>query len=209
VRFPKCLQGSSASIVTSSYAVCVPAGVPGSHKSNVVLPPHYVDLSVHIDSAVRKVPAAAGDCIIFTEGLTHGAVCLALPELQQSNERYRRHDDHAGTLPWTTQDRTRTTLFYKCHCTFSMFSFAGPEVIDSTSNHVTLSHHVSGALDTMSVGLLTAGHTLILRNTLSTRTWPRTSASLPCWSHRTPGEEAAQKRPGCGAQANRHACDLY
>ena len=69
--------------------LCVPAGVPGSHKSNVVLPPHYVDLSVHIDSAVRKVPAAAGDCIIFTEGLTHGAVCLALPELQHSNERYR------------------------------------------------------------------------------------------------------------------------
>jgi ectoine hydroxylase-related dioxygenase (phytanoyl-CoA dioxygenase family) len=48
--------------------------LPGSHKSNVALPPRYMDLSKRIDRAVHRVPAAAGDCIIFTEGLTHGTL---------------------------------------------------------------------------------------------------------------------------------------
>ena len=38
----------------------------------MALPPRYMDLSKRIDRAVHRVPAAAGDCIIFTEGLTHG-----------------------------------------------------------------------------------------------------------------------------------------
>jgi hypothetical protein len=36
----------------------------------VALPERFVDLSQgQIDSSVRRVPAAAGDCIIFTESL--------------------------------------------------------------------------------------------------------------------------------------------
>lgn len=68
----------------------VVAAAAGSHKSNVGLPERFRDLSQRVMPAVRPVPAAAGDCIIFTEALTH------------------------GTLPWTVEGRTRTTLFYKC-----------------------------------------------------------------------------------------------
>eukprot|EP01048_Picozoa_sp_COSAG05_P006407 COSAG05_NODE_414_length_10051_cov_120.012158_3_plen_218_part_00 len=41
--------------------------VPGSHKSNLGLPAKYRDLSKQIVPAVRPIPAAPGDCIIFTE----------------------------------------------------------------------------------------------------------------------------------------------
>ena len=51
--------------------------VPGSHKSNLALPPHYRDLSQEIADAVRPIPAAPGDCIIFTEALTVSATPLS------------------------------------------------------------------------------------------------------------------------------------
>lgn len=56
---------------------------PGSHKANVDLPQKYRNLNEHIDENVRPIPAGPGDCIIFTEALTH------------------------GTLPWTVEGKTR------------------------------------------------------------------------------------------------------
>ena len=53
------------------------------------LPDNWRDLSEGVADIVHRVPAAAGDCIIFTEALTH------------------------GTLPWTAPTK-RSTLFYKC-----------------------------------------------------------------------------------------------
>jgi hypothetical protein len=63
----------------------------GSHRMDTPPP---AALSAHTESGVvspsiQRVPAAAGDCIIFTEALLH---C---------------------TLPWTSRPKTRTTLFYK------------------------------------------------------------------------------------------------
>ena len=81
------------------------ACVPGSHKANLNLPQHYRDLNTITEGAenagrpaVCAVPAAAGDCIIFTEALTH------------------------GTLPWTIEHQTRTTLFYKYNANGSAWS---------------------------------------------------------------------------------------
>ena len=72
--------------------------VPGSHKANVALPEKYVDLTGEsIDSAVQRVPAAAGDIIVFTESLIH------------------------GTLPWRAPT-SRTTLFYKWNVSGSAYS---------------------------------------------------------------------------------------
>lgn len=73
--------------------VDVPAGLggfaclPGSHKSAFPCPRHirYFD---PLSPAIVNVPAKAGDCILFTEALTH------------------------GTLPWRG-DYTRRTLFFK------------------------------------------------------------------------------------------------
>jgi hypothetical protein len=62
--------------------------IPGSHKGNVPLPESWQDLREGVHPSVTRVPASAGDAIIFTEALTH------------------------GTLPWTV-DAPRQTLFYK------------------------------------------------------------------------------------------------
>ncbi|MEM7077572.1 MAG: phytanoyl-CoA dioxygenase family protein [Pseudomonadota bacterium] len=66
--------------------------IPGTHKANLELPDGWRDLSKLADTGIasllHRVPANAGDAIIFTEALTH------------------------GTLPWTV-DAQRQTLFYK------------------------------------------------------------------------------------------------
>ncbi len=62
--------------------------VPGSHKANLPFPDKWRDLSRGIPDCLTRVPACAGDAIVFTEALTH------------------------GTLPWEVDD-TRQTLFYK------------------------------------------------------------------------------------------------
>ena len=62
--------------------------VPGSHKSNVDIPNEWRDLTKGVHECVKRIPANAGDAIVFTEALTH------------------------GTLPWTV-DAPRRTLFYK------------------------------------------------------------------------------------------------
>ena len=62
--------------------------IPGTHKGNVPLPASWRDLSKGVHPKVTRVPASAGDVIIFTEALTH------------------------GTLPWEAEE-SRTTLFYK------------------------------------------------------------------------------------------------
>lgn len=63
------------------------ACIPGSHKSNFPCPEDILLLQ-RPTPIVRQVPAKAGDCILFTEALTH------------------------GTLPWTAS-HCRRTLFYK------------------------------------------------------------------------------------------------
>ncbi|MCS5567860.1 MAG: phytanoyl-CoA dioxygenase family protein [Pseudomonadales bacterium] len=64
------------------------ACIPGSHKSNVSLPPSWHDLSKGVVDVVKRISAVPGDAIIFTEALTH------------------------GTLPWTATSK-RSTVFYK------------------------------------------------------------------------------------------------
>ena len=64
------------------------ACIPGSHKANLPLPDSWRDLSAAIHPMVKRIPANAGDAIVFTEALTH------------------------GTLPWTSS-ATRQTVFYK------------------------------------------------------------------------------------------------
>ena len=59
-------------------------GIPGSHKASFPRPAT-IDLSSPL---VRQVPMDAGDCVIFTEALTH------------------------GTLPWTATHHRRS-LFFK------------------------------------------------------------------------------------------------
>lgn len=41
--------------------------IPGSHRAALELPEGWRDLSVAVSDVVHRVPAAAGDCIIFTE----------------------------------------------------------------------------------------------------------------------------------------------
>ena len=53
-----------------------PAGIPGSHKSNIQLPDHYRSLPEGLQPVVCPVPAAAGDAILFTESLTQYAATL-------------------------------------------------------------------------------------------------------------------------------------
>ena len=62
--------------------------VPGSHKANLSMPAAWRDLSKGVHDCVKRIPAKAGDAIVFTEALTH------------------------GTLPWTV-DAPRRTVFYK------------------------------------------------------------------------------------------------
>lgn len=61
--------------------------VPGSHKSNLLLPMEWQDLDNPV-SCVSAVTGPAGTAVIFTEALTH------------------------GTLPWRGQQERRT-IFYK------------------------------------------------------------------------------------------------
>ena len=82
-------------LVTVAYeledTVCNGGGfgcLAGSHKGNYPVPENWVDLSKNVHPMITRVPAKAGDAIIFTEALCH------------------------VTLPWTVE-QTRTTLFYK------------------------------------------------------------------------------------------------
>ena len=64
----------------------------GSHAGHIRLPQEWGDMSNpnNVDAEwLYKVPASAGDAIVFTEAITHGAI------------------------PWTQQDSNRRTLFYK------------------------------------------------------------------------------------------------
>jgi len=47
--------------------------IPGSHKSNMPFPKRYKDLSEPVD-AIVQIPVKAGDVIVFTEALSHGAM---------------------------------------------------------------------------------------------------------------------------------------
>ncbi|MFP6806220.1 MAG: phytanoyl-CoA dioxygenase family protein [Pseudomonadales bacterium] len=78
--------------------------IAGTHKSNLALPRDWADLSNGVHPCITRVPANAGDAIIFTEALTH------------------------GTLPWTA-DATRKTLFYKFspHATSWSADFFNPD----------------------------------------------------------------------------------
>lgn len=62
--------------------------VPGSHKANFPFPRDWTNMANTRSNCVRAVTGKAGTAVIFTEGLTHGA------------------------LPWTS-DAERRTLFYK------------------------------------------------------------------------------------------------
>src|SRR5205823_13544254 len=56
--------------------------IPGSHKSNMPFPDRYRDLAAPVE-AIVQLPLDAGDVVIFTEALSHGA-------LAWSAERERR-----------------------------------------------------------------------------------------------------------------------
>lgn len=94
--FERAADGTFANgLVTVAYeledTVCNGGGfgcLAGSHKGPYPVPAAWVDLSKSVHPMVTRVPAAAGDAIIFTEALCH------------------------VTLPWTVPS-TRTTLFYK------------------------------------------------------------------------------------------------
>jgi hypothetical protein len=64
--------------------------VPGSHKANFALPASLRDTMEGPRSIARHVPLAAGDVLIFTEALTHGA------------------------LPWHAPHERRALLFKYC-----------------------------------------------------------------------------------------------
>ena len=49
------------------------ACIPGSHKSNLPLPPGWISLESPA-GCVRSVPGKAGSMVIFTEALTHGTL---------------------------------------------------------------------------------------------------------------------------------------
>lgn len=76
LRDGRCFSGIS----TVSYALTdvPPDGggfccIPGSHKSSVRPPRHFMDVSDPADCVVH-VPLNKGDAVIFTEALTHGAL---------------------------------------------------------------------------------------------------------------------------------------
>lgn len=64
------------------------AAIPGSHKANLPCPkPLRVMQDAHPNELVRQIPQQAGDCVIFTEALTH------------------------GTFPWRAAHTRRSILF--------------------------------------------------------------------------------------------------
>ena len=81
--------------------------MPGSHKQHFALPEamrRVADMR-DLDGAewLQRVPAKAGDCILFTEALMH------------------------TTVPWRSTDSKRRTLFYK----FSPAGWAYMRVVGS------------------------------------------------------------------------------
>ena len=62
--------------------------IAGSHKANLPVPAEWRDMSKGVHPCITRIPAHAGDAIVFTEALTH------------------------GTLPWQVE-APRRTLFYK------------------------------------------------------------------------------------------------
>ena len=67
-------------LTTVSYALTdvLPGGggfcvIPGSHKSSMRLPRHFMDVA-HPAECVVHIPLNKGDAVIFTEALTHGAL---------------------------------------------------------------------------------------------------------------------------------------
>ncbi|MBM3263729.1 MAG: phytanoyl-CoA dioxygenase family protein [candidate division Zixibacteria bacterium] len=70
--------------------------IPGSHKSSFRRP-DYVDIRTG-PPLVTNVPIGAGDAVIFTEALCHGA------------------------LPWTPKDRPRRTVFVRYSTSYASWS---------------------------------------------------------------------------------------
>ena len=58
--------------------------IPGSHKSNLPIPGDWVVPGQAPADLVRKIPAAAGDAIIFTETLIHGTAAWELDTPRQT-----------------------------------------------------------------------------------------------------------------------------
>ena len=54
--------------------------IPGSHKSNILLPADWVEPGAVPEDVVKKIPANAGDAIIFTETLIHGTAAWQIDE---------------------------------------------------------------------------------------------------------------------------------
>lgn len=81
------------------------ACIPGSHKASFPCPTELKNLDNASSSLVKQVPMKAGDCVLFTEALTH------------------------GTLPWTA-DHLRRSLFLKYspkHMTWASTYYYAPE----------------------------------------------------------------------------------
>lgn len=94
-QYYHCVEGKMYNgLVVASYALTdTPQGaggfccIPGSHKSAFRCPDNIQKMQISSD-LVQSVPCKAGDCIVFTEALTH------------------------GTLPWQAE-ATRRALFFK------------------------------------------------------------------------------------------------
>ena len=74
------------------------ACIPGSHKSNVTLPPSWQDLSKGIVDVVKRISAVPGDAIIFTEALTHGT--LPRTAISERNTVFYKYSPHHAS--WTS-----------------------------------------------------------------------------------------------------------
>ena len=90
-RFHNNRMRCGLTVVSWIFTDCGPgdggfACIPGSHKSNYATPSRVAQLDRDL-GCVRQVEASAGDCIVFTEALTH------------------------GTLPWTAAHERRSILY--------------------------------------------------------------------------------------------------
>ncbi len=83
------------------------AVIPGSHKVNIKVPEKFLGVDDN-NPFMKRISLNAGDCVIFTEALTH------------------------GTLPWRGKE-DRRTLFFKytpCGVTWSRYKYMAPEFTD-------------------------------------------------------------------------------
>ena len=63
---PVCAPVRRTSAICASSAHTRPRVRKGSHKANIDVPSHMRDLSKSVHATIKRVPAKAGDCIIFT-----------------------------------------------------------------------------------------------------------------------------------------------